>query len=272
MSGKDWHFFIGANRNRMRCHSTRRPALRRVSRAFTLIELLVVIAIISLLVSILLPSLSRAKELAREVVCASSLHRIGIAVLLYNQDHDSAFPPSSKGYYLVLSQAWCSVLLPYMDVGDISYQSTSYRYGDLGCPTGRAVLRPHYGGSAGPFISWVDGAGNPRPARRQDDLHEPGTLIMMLDASVDEIGYDGFSPVHLVFSPSPLGWRFNLDYDGDNVPDSNSGVFGASHCFAYNCAAPKTHRNGSNVAMCDGHVERMEFLTWCDMENGFWTD
>lgn len=56
-------------------------------RAFTLIELLVVISIISLLVSILLPSLSKAKGLARTVVCQTNLRSIGTAEMFYTQDH-----------------------------------------------------------------------------------------------------------------------------------------------------------------------------------------
>ena len=58
---------------------------RRPARAsgFTLIELLVVIAIIALLVSILLPSLNRAKELTRSVVCQANLRSIGAALGLY---------------------------------------------------------------------------------------------------------------------------------------------------------------------------------------------
>lgn len=59
--------------------------------AFTLIELLVVIAIISLLVSILLPSLNRAKEMAKLVVCASNLRAIGQAEVIYTD--------SNKGDY-----------------------------------------------------------------------------------------------------------------------------------------------------------------------------
>lgn len=61
----------------IRCHR-RRGAGAPAARAFTLIELLVVVGIIAILVSILLPSLGRARELTRRSMCANNLHGLGV--------------------------------------------------------------------------------------------------------------------------------------------------------------------------------------------------
>lgn len=62
------------------------------TKAFTLIELLVVVAIIALLISILLPSLSRARELSKRTVCMANERGIGQAFYVYAQDDPGVFP------------------------------------------------------------------------------------------------------------------------------------------------------------------------------------
>ena len=64
---------------------------RRGQFAFTLIELLVVIAIIALLVSILMPALGKAKELAKRTGCLSNLHNLALSTQMYIGDFNE-FP------------------------------------------------------------------------------------------------------------------------------------------------------------------------------------
>jgi prepilin-type N-terminal cleavage/methylation domain-containing protein len=59
---------------------------------FTLIELLVVIAIIALLMAILIPTLSRARETAKRMVCSSQLKQVGVAMAAYAADWENLMP------------------------------------------------------------------------------------------------------------------------------------------------------------------------------------
>jgi len=61
-------------------------------RGFTLVELLVVVGIIAMLVSILMPTLGRAKLIARKMQCATNLHALGRSWRMYFEQNDYKFP------------------------------------------------------------------------------------------------------------------------------------------------------------------------------------
>jgi prepilin-type N-terminal cleavage/methylation domain-containing protein/prepilin-type processing-associated H-X9-DG protein len=75
-------------------------ASRRLSRhpknGFTLVELLVVIGIIALLISVLMPALTAARQQAQKTQCLSNLRSLGQAVALYQAEHKGVYPPLSS--------------------------------------------------------------------------------------------------------------------------------------------------------------------------------
>ncbi|MBN1553804.1 MAG: type II secretion system protein [Phycisphaerae bacterium] len=96
------------------------PSARRGRGAFTLIELLVVISIISLLVSILLPSIGRAKGLAKSVVCRANLKGMAIALAIYAEEWNELYPVASNvgkwGYETSNGvYSWMEQLYPYVE-------------------------------------------------------------------------------------------------------------------------------------------------------------
>jgi prepilin-type N-terminal cleavage/methylation domain-containing protein len=93
----------------------RNSTLKIIGRGFTLIELLVVIAIISLLLSILLPGLRKAKETVKGIVCRSNLRQMPLAFSIYSQENDGRMFMMNYG-----AGYWLRMIAPYLD--DKSFQ------------------------------------------------------------------------------------------------------------------------------------------------------
>ncbi|MGA2441442.1 MAG: type II secretion system protein [Tepidisphaeraceae bacterium] len=108
---------------------------RTRSRGFTLVELLVVIGIIAVLIGILLPALSRARESANQVKCASNLRSIGQGLAQYLDDY-AGFYPVSYDYFRkpsdVLNIAAGIETPPFSDAGYVHWSSFLYGRKDLG--------------------------------------------------------------------------------------------------------------------------------------------
>lgn len=87
--------------------------LRRFRRKFTLLELLSVIAVILLLISLLLPSLNKARSAARKIVCLNNLKQAGVLVFQYTGENNDYFPVDlSHGESGVASsRTWPGILL-----------------------------------------------------------------------------------------------------------------------------------------------------------------
>ena len=101
-----------------------RLTARRARAGFTLVELLVVIGIIALLIAILMPALSKAREQANAVKCMSNQRNLGNALVLFTQDHkgwmvkawfnESPYPGGPSWNYRFPKIGWDYVLLQYL--------------------------------------------------------------------------------------------------------------------------------------------------------------
>jgi len=125
-------------------------------KAFTLVELLIVISIIALLISVMMPALSMAQELARMVACSANLRELSLVMQYYSMDNDGRFcdvekwvgvvrrhkiggefreivGPKSNWFDSIGLARWGGKLTPYID-----------RDATLVCPTFQRLVRWGY--------------------------------------------------------------------------------------------------------------------------------
>lgn len=134
--------------------------IARKLRGFTLVEILVVIGIIAVLISVLLPALSKARDAAATIACASNLRQIGLAWTSYQMDNNGWIVPGERQF---LNSGWGGDY--WTNTGSANNDPVKYarwynylaegylrNYNVLNCTTSTSSTVQFYTGS------WMDGA------------------------------------------------------------------------------------------------------------------
>jgi type II secretory pathway pseudopilin PulG len=133
-----------------------------MKRAFTLVDILVVVAVIALLIAMLLPALTRTKQAAHRVACASNLRQIGVALHAYAADNRDVLPwaqlnytPVGGGPQVVLT--WDDLINKQLSGGftweEMKAFSAPRPIGVMRCPADQVSRQPFAGAPPGaPFF------------------------------------------------------------------------------------------------------------------------
>ena len=109
---------------------------------FTLVELLVVITIIGILIALLLPAVQAAREAARRLQCSNNLKQLSLALLNYENTHNTLPPPGITSHQL----SWHVYILPFIEqtgmYSQISFQAGGY---------------PDFGRNQATYLTRIDG-------------------------------------------------------------------------------------------------------------------
>lgn len=183
-------------------------------RIFTLIELLVVIAIIAILVSMLLPSLRKTKELAKSIGCINNLKSLGTSIALYGCDWNGFLIPHPEAY------AWENNVAPYVGM-KTGYVPPKVKAGTVfTCPSRPEGTNngnyPSFARSNGMSwgynnLGWVsEGTWGTYPYRI-DKFKSPSSKVGFIDSGMnDGIHYNNFYPNELDNVGGATSMRHNM--------------------------------------------------------------
>jgi len=233
--------------NEAMTHGCRVLACRRPV-AFTLIELLVVVAILTLLLSILAPSLGRAKEFTRTVSCSSNLHQLGVAGHAYQQAN-MCFPPDQQNgnaytwpvqfnkFTNTRNVFWCPSAPDWLKWDD---NTLNKGYGNIAFSYGMDV----WGAGDSSYLGWWPRTGM---GRKGQEIAMPSNFYWLADS-------DGGLPA------DPLG-RWDLVIEIHAFDWCVSGW--SPICQGYNENPGKRHMERmTNMLYADAHAES---LLWDDI-------
>jgi len=212
------------------------------SHGFTLIELLVVISIIALLVSVLVPALSQAREQAKSVRCLNNLRQFHIAALIYAENNDDRYPLAFRSETEGLkffSYAWDFHETVDWSKGGVRQWSPGYLWGAEAipqdvhqCPSFKGSFsddRPYTGYNYN--TSYIGYGREGRPVR-VSDVRRPADCAMFGDG--------GFLSDGVIHSNNYMRAPLELADEGD------------SWAFRYAGTQDYRHLGATNVVWCDG--------------------
>jgi prepilin-type N-terminal cleavage/methylation domain-containing protein/prepilin-type processing-associated H-X9-DG protein len=245
---------------------------------FTLIELLVVISIIALLLAIIMPALSKARQSAQTVACGSQMRQWAFATVMYSENNDGSIPYFADAHPQDPDvKWWLQSLADYLDrTGETEEDGQFHSKADVFESDVRrcAAAQPRLAQQGGYaeydcYVGVNNGIGNSKDAPLQAPFFyryiagttSPPLQLMSIQRPSEAMGFLDVIHHH-VYSPAedggktPYDYTFDLDYDGDGQPDTSKKVFAYGRPrVPYNYARPKVHNNGCNVGLLDGHVE-----------------